>query len=134
MTTIIATNRRAFHDWTILETLETGIVLTGLEIKLVRARKVTLAGSYGKITGGELFWIGGEIGGQRSKKLLVHKKQLNRLAGLIQPSLSLIPLKLYLQRGRAKLELGLARRKKTWDKRQQLIKRDLSRRAAQLDH
>lgn len=130
----IATNRKAYHDYEILETIETGIVLTGLEIKAIRAHKVSLAGSYARILNSELFWVGGHIDlssgadAQRSRKLLVTKQAIKRLVGQLQQSLTLIPLRLYLKRGYAKLEIGLARRKKLWDKREMIKKRDLKRR------
>lgn len=130
----IATNRKAYHEYEILETIETGIVLTGQEIKAIRAHKISLAGSYARIISGELFWVGGHIDllagtdTQRSRKLLVTKREIKRLVGQLQQSLTLIPLKVYFKRGYAKLELGLARRKKLWDKRETIKQRELKRR------
>lgn len=130
----IATNRKAYHEYEILETIETGIVLTGQEIKAIRAHKISLAGSYARIINGELFWVGGHIDllagtdTQRSRKLLVTKREIKRLVGQLQQSLTLIPLKVYFKRGYAKLELGLARRKKLWDKRETIKQREFKRR------
>lgn len=135
----IATNRKAAHTYEILETLEAGLVLTGAEIKAIRAHKVSLVGSYARLLFSkgvdhpELFWVGGSIAltesdTTRSRKLLVHKKELNRLIGKLQEKrLTLVPLRLYLKKGRAKLELGLARGKQLHDKREAIKKRDIIR-------
>lgn len=134
MTNQISNNRKAYHNYEILETIEAGMVLTGLEIKAIRAHKISLAGSYAKIISNELFWIGGHIemspgtDSQRSRKLLVTTREIKRLVGQLQQALTLIPLKVYITRGYAKLELGLARRKKLWDKREVIKKRELMRR------
>jgi SsrA-binding protein len=118
-----------------LETLEAGIVLTGLEIKAIRVHKISLTGSYARVINNELVWVGGHIetsqgeDSQRTRKLLVNRRELKRLVGQLQQSLTLIPLKLYLKRGYAKLELGLARRKKLWDKRETIKQRELKRRS-----
>lgn len=146
----IATNKKAYHTYEILETLEAGLALTGDEIKAIRAHKVSLIGSYAKLLHSagvghpELFWVGGTItvvpgnatpassAGRRSRKLLVHKQELDRLFGKLQEKhLTLIPLRLYLKRGRAKLELGLGRGKKLHDKRETIKRRDVER---ELDH
>jgi len=135
----IATNRKATHLYEILETYEAGLVLTGAEIKAIRAHKVSLAGSYGRLLGNgpdqdpELFWVGGTItvpgeDATRSRKLLLHRKEIGRLIGkLTEKGLTLIPLSLYLKRGRAKLEVGLGRGRKAHDKRD-VIKARESRR------
>lgn len=123
----IASNRKAFHDYEIGQTLESGIVLTGAEIKSVRSHRVTLTGSYAKLVQGELFWIGGDIDGQRTRKLLVSKRELQSAAVKLQHSMTLVPLRLYLKRGYAKLELGFGKRKKLWDKRNQIKQRDRER-------
>lgn len=131
-TSAITVNRRAYHDWEILETYETGIALTSPAIKLIRAGQVSLAGSYAKIVDNELLWVGPDLGGQKSRRLLARKTELNRLASLTQKGTALIPLRLYFRRGWAKLELGVARRKKIWDKRTILKKRAAEREARQL--
>ena len=134
MRKIIATNRRARFDYEILERYEAGLVLTGPEIKGVRAGAVELQGSYGRILGGEAFWVGGHIkvsqgDPQRTRKLLLHRHQIEELQGKLQQKrLALIPLTLYLTKGRAKLELGLARHRQKPDKRDLIKQRELLRR------
>jgi SsrA-binding protein len=131
-------NKRAFFDYNISDRLECGIELKGDEIKAVRQGKVQLKGSWAKILQGktgrpELFILGLYIGSevldpQRARRLLIHKKQIRRLIGQTQQkSLTLIPTKLYFRRGRAKLELGIAKAKKRWDKRQTIKDRELKR-------
>lgn len=120
-------NRRARFDYEILDSFEVGVALTGEEIKAIRSRRLDMTGSYAKIIGGEIWWLGGNFNlssNQRSKKLLLHKDQIVKLAGKLQQGLSLIPLKLYLKCGRAKIELGLGRGKKKYDKRTQIMKRE----------
>lgn len=135
----IATNRKATHLYEILETYEAGLSLTGAEIKAIRAHKVSLAGSYARLLGGapdkepELFWVGGTItvigeDATRSRKLLLHRQEIDRLTGkLTEKGLTLIPLSLYLKRGRAKLELGLGRGRKAHDKRDAIKARESRR-------
>lgn len=126
-------NKKACFDYEILESLEAGIVLTGDEIKAIRAKRVNLAGSYVRIITGEVFWVGGLINvysgdTQRTRKLLLKKDQISKLIGKsAEQGLSLIPLKLYLTRGRAKLELGVGRGLKKHDKRQKLKEKDIAR-------
>jgi SsrA-binding protein len=126
-------NKKARHDYQIVESLEAGIVLTGEEIKAVRSGRISLVGSYAKVVKGEGFWVGGMInvdGGdpQRSRKLLLHKQEINRLIGKGQEQgITLIPLKLYLKRGKAKLELGIGRGLKKFDKRQKLKEEEHNR-------
>lgn len=139
----ISVNKRAYHTYEILETIEVGLVLTGPEIKGIRAGKVAMIGSYARLLSPagarhpELFWVGGSItvtdgDPTRSRKLLVHRHELSRLIGKIQEKgLTLIPLRLYLKKGRAKLALGLGRGKKLHDKRETLKRRDIKK---QLDH
>lgn len=136
----ITSNKKAYHLYEILETIEAGLVLTGPEIKGIRAGKVALAGSYARLLSPagvahpELFWVGGSItvsegDPSRSRKLLVHDHELARLIGKIQEKgLTLVPLKLYLKHGKAKLALGLARGKKLHDKRETMKRRDIDRR------
>ena len=138
----IAENRKAYHTYEILDTIEAGLMLTGPEIKAIRDHRLNLAGSYARLLWSkgvdhpELFWVGGSIttvdgDPTRSRKLLVHANELNRLVGKLQEKgLTLIPLRLYLKRGYAKLELGLGRGKKLHDKRRVLLERDRDREAA----
>lgn len=137
----IAINKKAFHNFEILDTLEAGLVLTGAEIKGVRAHQVSLIGSYARLLYSrgadepELFWVGGTISvlegdKQRSRKLLLHRQELNRLIGKLQEKgWTLVPLRIYIKRGRAKLELGLGRGKQLHDKREAIKKRDQAREA-----
>lgn len=129
-------NRRARHDYEITETYEAGIALVGPEIKLLAAGKGNLTGSYAKFLVArkkpELYLIGGRIGegetADRSRKLLLHRKELSRLVGQLQEKrLSLIPLSIYTTHGKAKVELGLGRGKKLFDKRETLKKRQIER-------
>lgn len=135
----IAANKKAFHNFEILETIEAGLVLTGAEIKAVRTHQVSLIGSYARllhsrgVADPELFWVGGTISviegdKLRSRKLLLHRRELNRLIGKLQEKgWTLIPLRLYFSRGRAKLELGLGRGKKIYDKRETIKRRQTDR-------
>ncbi len=139
----IAVNRRARHDYEILQRFEAGIVLTGSEIKSVRDHKVQLQGAYARIREGELWLHDVHIAPyknagytpqapDRDRKLLLHRKELNRIEHLLgEKNLSLIPLSVYLKRGKAKVELGVARGLKRYDKRQKLRERDETRRMAQ---
>lgn len=128
-------NKKAHFEYQITEDLEAGIVLTGLEIKAIRQGRVNLFGSYVKIMGEEAFWIGGIIeitegDNQRTRKLLLHQKEIKRLIGKSkEEGLALIPLKLYLKKGRAKLLIGVGRGLKKHDKRDKLRQRDLDREA-----
>jgi len=126
-------NKKARFDYDITDSLETGIVLTGEEIKAIRANRVDMTGSYAKILNGEVFWIGANInieGGdrQRTRKLLLHKSQIDKLMGKTsEQGFSLIPLKMYLSRGKAKLELGTGKGMKKYDKKEKLKERDIER-------
>ena len=133
---VVATNRKARHDFIIEDTFEAGLVLTGSEIKSVRAGQVNLRDSYATIRDGELWLINVHISmykqassqnhePRRDRKLLVHRREINRLAGKLQEKgLTLVPLRLYLKDSWAKIELGLGRGKKLYDKRQSLRERD----------
>ena len=129
-------NKKASFDYQFLESLETGLVLTGEEIKAIRANKVNLSGSHVKIIGGEAFWVGGIINvvtgdQQRTRKLLMHKEEIERISGKSEgKGLTIIPKKIYLKRGKAKLEIALSRGKKLHDKREVIKKRDLDLEAA----
>lgn len=126
-------NKKARFDYEIIDSLEAGLVLTGLEIKAVRTGRLDMTGSYVKIINGEVFWLGGNFNlaegdRQRTRKLLLHSNEIKRLAGKSQEQgLALIPLKLYLKRGKAKLELGIGRGLKKYDKRAKLKKKDQQR-------
>ena len=123
-------NKKATFDYEIIEAFEAGLVLTGSEIKAIRANKVILNGSYVKILGGEVYWVGGNINvldgdPDRSRKLLLHRTEIERLVGKVQEKgLAMIPLKLYLKKGKAKLEVGLGRGLKKYDKREVAKKKD----------
>ena len=129
-------NRKAGFDYQFLESLEAGLVLTGEEIKAIRVKRVNLSGSQIKIIGGEAFWVGGIINvasgdQQRTRKILLHRKEIERIAGKSEEKgLTIIPKRIYLKHGKAKLEIALSRGKKIYDKRQIIKKRDLDLEAA----
>jgi SsrA-binding protein len=135
----LSVNRRAWHDYSILEKIECGIVLTGTEVKALRAGGGSLAGSYGAVLGGELFVVQMHIPvyefGNRfnhapvhNRKLLVHAKEVAELKMKTEAKgLTLIPLRLYLKKGRIKLELGVCRGKALHDKRDALKKKAQAR-------
>jgi SsrA-binding protein len=135
----IAVNRRARHDYAIEDTLEAGLVLTGTEIKSVRAHKANIAEAYARVEKGEAWLIGAHIAEYaqgnrynhaptRTRKLLLHRDQIAELMGLQgAKGLTIVPLRLYIRGGRAKLELGIARGKKTHDKRRAIAERDMRR-------
>ena len=133
---LVSDNRRARFNYDILESMEAGIVLTGTEIKSIRAGRVTLAHSFARVTDGEV-WIHGmhippyaqgniyNHEPTRPRKLLLRRRQIEDLSRRVTSSgYTLIPLRLYITRHRAKLQLGLARGRKSFDKRQVLAKRD----------
>jgi SsrA-binding protein len=136
---IIASNRRARHEYTIEDVVEAGLVLTGTEVKSLRAGRATLTDGYGQITDSEAWLHGVHIPEytqgtwtnhepRRARKLLLHRKEIDRLATSInERGLTLVPLSLYFKDGRAKIELGLGRGKRTYDKRHELAKRDAAR-------
>ena len=135
----IASNRKAFHDYFVLERFEAGIELFGTEVKSIRAGQVNLKDSYCTIREGELFVRGmhvspyekGNIFNRdpvRPRRLLAHKREIGRLAAQVkQEGLTLVPLKLYFSKGRAKLLLGLCRGRKSHDKREAIAERDAKR-------
>jgi SsrA-binding protein len=136
----IAQNRRARHEYTIVDTVEAGLVLTGTEIKSVRAGNVSLAEAYARIERGEAWIVGLHIAPwgsadtrfnhepKRTRKLLLHRDEIDELLGRTKAKgLTLVPLRLYLSRGRAKLELGLARGKQQYDRRREIAERDSRR-------
>lgn len=139
---VVAVNRRARHDYHIEERLEAGLVLTGTEVKSVREHRVSLKEAYAAVEDGEV-WVFSlhiapyqagsytNVDPRRPRKLLLHKQEIRRLVGKTQErGLTLIPLSLYFRNGRAKLELGLCRGKKAYDKRADMAKRDADREMA----
>jgi SsrA-binding protein len=136
---VVAVNRRAHHEYDIIETYDAGLVLSGPEIKSVRLGKVSLAEGFAKVEGSEV-WLHHvnissyapasrfNVDPKRSRKLLLHRKQIEELIGRTQEKgLTLVPLKVYLQRGLAKIELGLGRGRKLYDKREAIAKREMDR-------
>jgi SsrA-binding protein len=135
----IATNRRARHEYEILETVEAGLVLRGTEVKSLRDGLVNFKDSYASVRNGEGWLLGCHISpyshgtdanheAERDRKLLLHKREISRLSGKIsERGLTLVPLRLYFKEGRAKVELGLARGKKLHDKRAALREREVRR-------
>jgi SsrA-binding protein len=137
---IIAENRRAFHDYFIEDRFEVGLVLEGWEVKSLRASKIQLAESYILIKQGEAWWFGAHISPlntasthihpdpTRSRKLLLHAKELSRLIGSVErKGYTLVPVKLYWKKSRVKLEIALGKGKKLHDKRATLKERDWQR-------
>ncbi len=139
---LIAQNRRARHEWTVLDTYESGIVLTGTEVKSLRQGRASLVDSFATVDDGEVWLRNMHIpeytegtwtnhAPRRSRKLLLHKGEIERLVGKTKESgLSLVPLSLYFSDGKAKLELALARGKRIHDKRRDMAKRDAEREMA----
>jgi SsrA-binding protein len=141
----VAQNRRARHDYLIEQTLEAGLVLHGTEVKVLRTGQASIAEAYAQPEGGELFLVNANIPEygssahfnhqpRRPRKLLLHRKELNRLMGAIRrEGVTIVPLSIYFnERGRAKIELGLARGKRKADKRQAERDRDWQRSRARL--
>lgn len=136
---VITVNRKAYHDYHIQESFEAGIVLKGSEIKSIRAGKVNLSDAYARPENGELWLYNSHIASYnaasyntheplRPRKLLLHRKEIDGLAGkVMQKGLTLVPLKLYIKHGVAKVELGVAKGKKVYDKREAIARRDAER-------
>lgn len=136
---IIAQNKKARHDYFVLETYEAGIELFGTEVKSIRKGRVNLKDSWCSIDGGEIFASGMHISPyeqgnifnrdpMRVKRLLMHKREINRLYGVSkQQGLTLIPLSVYFLKGRAKVEVGLCKGKKLYDKREVAAQKDAKR-------
>jgi SsrA-binding protein len=136
---VIARNRRARHDYHIEDVFEAGLVLTGTEVKSLRAGRASLTDGFGQVSDHELWlhnvhipeyalgtWTNHEP--RRTRKLLMHRKEIDKLAAATnERGLTLIPLSLYFKDGKAKVELALARGKRTYDKRQDLARRDAAR-------
>ncbi len=136
---VIARNRRARHDYHIEDVVEAGIVLTGTEVKSLRAGRASLTDGYGQISGGEMWLYGVHIPEyahgtwtnhepRRPRKLLLHRKEIDRLASkTAERGFTLVPLSLYFSDGKVKVELAVARGKRAYDKRQALAERDAAR-------
>ncbi len=139
MEKVVSTNRKAKHDFHIEDSFEAGIALTGTEVKSIRNSRVNLKDSYAKVEGGELFLYNMHVSPYdpgnrfnhdpvRTRKLLMHKAEIGRLAGKVkEKGYALVPLKIYLRQGLVKVELGLARGKKKYDKRRDIAERDRKR-------
>jgi SsrA-binding protein len=138
-TKVVTENRKARHDYFIEETYEAGIVLKGTEVKSLRAGKANLKDSYAQVQNGEMFLFNMHISAYeqgnrfnvdpvRPRKLLLHKNEINKLLGkVMQQGFALVPLKVYFYKGRAKVELALAKGKKVYDKRSAMAERDAKR-------
>ena len=138
---VIATNRRAFHDYEILDRYEAGLVLTGTEIKSIRAGKVDLRDAYARPQNGELWLINAHIAPYdagsiynhdpcRPRKLLLHREEIDKLRGIVaEKGVTIVALNIFIKGHVAKVGLGLARGKRQYDKRRALINKDLEREA-----
>lgn len=139
----ITFNRKAYHDYFIEDSIEAGIVLTGTEIKSIRQGRVNIRDAYARPVNGELWLVNAHIAHYRegnrynheptrSRKLLLHKKEINSLSSEVaRKGLTLVPVKLYLKKGRAKVEIGLAKGKKLHDKRRSIAQRETDRELAE---
>ncbi|HEX7303012.1 MULTISPECIES: SsrA-binding protein SmpB [unclassified Lentzea] len=139
---VIASNRKARHDWAILDTYEAGIQLVGTEVKSLRMGRASLVDAFAQVDDGEIWlhalhipeyvagtWTNHEV--RRKRKLLLHKAEIERLIGKTKESgLSLVPLQMYFKDGYVKVEIALAKGKKAYDKRQDIAKRDANREIA----
>ncbi|MCR5251401.1 MAG: SsrA-binding protein SmpB [Lachnospiraceae bacterium] len=135
----IANNKKAYHDYFILEKYEAGLSLVGTEVKSLRAGKCSIKEAYVRIEGGEAFVVGMNISPYeqgnifnrdplRTRKLLLHKREIAKLIGdTSEKGYTVMPLQVYFKNGRAKLEIGLAKGKKLYDKREDMAKKDLRR-------
>src|SRR5689334_15124322 len=136
---VVARNKRAFHDYEILDRIECGVVLVGTEVKSLRDGHANLEDAYAKLEGGEVWLVGSEIPEyamgnrlnhkpKRPRKLLLHRREIEKFAGKAsQHGFTLVPLRLYFKQGRAKVEVAVARGKQAHDKRQALKKADADR-------
>ena len=139
MEQVVSTNRKAYHDYFIEETYEAGITLLGTEVKSLREGKANLKDSYALIKGNEIFLLNCHISPYshgniqnhdplRTRKLLLHRKEINKLWGnLTQKGLTLIPLKIYFKKGKAKVEIGLAKGKRKYEKRESIKEKEAKR-------
>lgn len=135
---VAISNRRARHEYFILDTVDCGIVLVGSEVKSIRDGRANLSDAYARIDHGEVWLYGMHISPypftrdnpdpDRKRKLLLHRGEIDRLVGkLTEAGLTMVPLKVFFQNGKAKIELGVARGKRQWDKRQAMAERDAKR-------
>jgi SsrA-binding protein len=139
----LATNRKAFFNYEILERAEAGVSLVGTEVKSIREGGLNFRDSYVEFRGGELFLVGCRIGPyshgnlqnhaeDRIRKLLLHKREILKLGGkATEKGLTIVPLKAYFKKGRVKLEIGLARGKRAYDKREAIKRKDIERETRQ---
>jgi len=139
----LATNRKAFFNYEVLERAEAGIALVGTEVKSIREGGLNFRDAFVELRGGELFLVGCRIGPyshgnlmnhaeDRVRKLLLHKREIRKLGGKVtEKGLTLIPLRAYLKRGRVKVEIGLARGKREHDKREAIKRKDIERETRQ---
>ncbi len=141
MQELIAKNKKAYHDYHVLDEIEAGIVLLGTEVKAIRERRVNLKDSFARVQGGEVWLENCHIAAykhgnrdnhepRRRRKLLLHRREINKIVGKAkQKGLTLVPLALYFKNGKAKVRLAVARGKKTYDKReakrQKIIEREI---------
>jgi len=135
----IATNRKAYHEYNIIEKWEAGIILVGTEVKSLRLGRANLKDSYGRIENGELWLVNLHISPyeqgniwnhepRRPRKLLMHRREIRKLAVKVEErGFTLVPLRLYFKNGRAKVEIAVARGKKIYDRRKAITKRDVDR-------
>lgn len=136
---MIALNRRARHDYELLDTFEAGLALTGTEVKALRAGRGDIKRAFAHLRGGEAFLVGAHIGEyaegnihnhepERERKLLLHRRELDSLLGKVQEkNLTIVPTRLYFKDGRVKIELALARGKDVRDKRRDIADREIKR-------
>jgi SsrA-binding protein len=136
---VISENRKARHNYHVLDTLECGIVLTGSEVKSLRAGGLSLDEAYGRVEGDEVWLLGANIAEypyshalnhepKRRRKLLMHRREMRKFAGqALEKGLTLVPLKMYFKEGRAKVLLGICKGKQSHDKRESLKQRDMKR-------
>ena len=138
----IASNRKAYHDYFVLQKIEAGIALTGTEVKSLREGRVNLKDSYVDVQRGEAYLVGAHISPyshgnrenhdpERKRKLLLHRREIDRLQGqIVEKGLTIVPLRLYFKGGRVKTEIAVVRGKKLFDKRETEKRRELDREAA----
>ena len=138
---LIASNRKAFHDYFVLQKVEAGIALTGTEVKSLREARVNLKDSYVAFDRGEAFLVGAHISPyshgnrqnhepERKRKLLLHRREIDRLEGqVVEKGLTIVPLRLYFKGGKVKAEIAVVRGKKLFDKRESEKRRELDREA-----
>lgn len=136
---VVASNRRAFHDYFIEDTIEAGIVLTGSEVKSIRESKITIGEAYVRVNNGELWLIGANVtpyvhgshanpDPARPRKLLAHRRQIDSMQEATErKGMTLVPLRVRMKNGRAKVDVGVAKGKNLFDKRQTVAERDAKR-------